>query len=189
MRYFLVILILCVLPQTAIAQNENAIEVTADNALEWDRANKTFTASGNAMITQGGSSITAPQIVANYNEGDTITIQNVVAQPDAILKQPNETLTAKTVTAEFNNGMLGTVTATENVVLQTNTETLYGSKAVYNAQERIVTVTGDVRIEQGQNILTGNKAIFDMNTNISTMTASPNSGGRVRATFYSEAGN
>lgn len=187
MKKVLIILLLSVTPVTVFAQEKTPIEVTADNALEWDRANRTFTATGNALIVQGDSSIAAPNLTAFYDEGDSIVIRQVVAKPNATLKQPNETLTAKTVTADFNNGILSVVTATDNVVIKTDTETLYGDKAVYEADKSIVTVTGNVRIEQDQNILTGNKATFDMNTNISTMTATPESGGRVKATFYSEA--
>lgn len=182
---FLVILALCFAPSFLNAQDNNPIEVTADNALEWDRANKTFTATGNAIIKQGDSSINAPSITAFYDEADTITIRQVIAEPNAVLIQPTETLKARKVTADFNKGVLGTVTAINNVVLETDTETLYGDKAIYNANDRIVIVTGNVRIEQDKNVLTGNQAIFDLNTNISTMTASPETGSRVKATFYS----
>ena len=186
MKKIFILLLLSIMPFQVFAQNKNPIEVTADNALEWNRAERTFTASGNAVITQGESLISAPTVKAFYDEGDSITIRKVLAQPNATLKQPDETLTAKSVTADFKNGVLATVTATDNVVLKTGTETLFGDKAVYDAQKRVITVTGDVRIEQDKNILTGNKATFDMNTNISTMTASPDKEGRVKATFYSE---
>lgn len=187
MKYAATFILVLFLAFPVMAQDKTPIEVTADNALEWDRANRTFTASGNAMITQGGSSITAPTITARYDEGDNIIIRQVTAEPAAVLKQPNETLAAQTVTADFTNGVLDKVTATENVILTTDKETLYGDKAIYNAGERVITVTGNVRIEQGQNLLIGNNATFDLKTNISTMTASEAMGGRVKATFFGEA--
>ncbi len=164
------------------------IEVTADNALEWNRDQKTFIAKGNALISQGESSINAPTITARYNEVDgNIIIDSVIASGNATLKQPNETLSAETVTAQFINGQLGTVEATNNVILKTDKETLMGSKGVYDAIKRVIIITGDVRIEQGDNILTGNRAEFDLNTNISKLSASPKTnGGRVKAVFQAK---
>lgn len=174
-------------PTAVSAQNANPIEVTADNALEWDRANRTFTATGNALITQGANSINAPSIMAYYDEGDKIAIRKVVAKPNAVLKQPKETLTAENVMANFENGVLSVVTASGNVVLRTATETLYGDNAVYDAIARVITITDNVRIEQDKSILIGSQATFDMNTNVSKLIGSPQTGGRVKATFYSEA--
>ena len=184
MKLFVYTFLLLLFSVPAMAQQGSPIEVTADNALEWNRAEKTFKASGNAAIIQGESSIKAPTIKAFYDEGDSITIRQVVAEPDALLKQPEETLTAQKVTADFASGVLSTVTATGNVVMKTDKETLYGDMATYDANKRVITVTGHVRIEQGKNLLTGSKAVYDMNTNISTMTAA-NPGDRVKATFYS----
>ncbi len=170
-----------------VLANDNPIEVTADTALEWDRANLNFTAKGNAVVKQGESSINAPTITANYSDTDKgVLIQSVTASPNAKLIQPNETLTANNVTATFNLGVLSDVEANGNVILKTSkNETLYGDDANYDAGKRVITITGNVRIEQGQNILTGNKAVFDLNTNVSTMTATPDvNEGRVKAIFY-----
>lgn len=168
-----------------ISAKETPIEVTADNALEWDRAKMVFTAKGNAVIAQDGNSIRAENIVAKYSEIDnTITIQSVTAQPNAVLKQPKETLTANKIDADFKDGVLSTITASDNVVLKTEKETLRGNKATYDAIKRIIIVTGNVRIEQGENILTGNRAEFNLNTNISKLSNSGSAnGGRVRAVF------
>ena len=185
MKTFLILFLCIFTPNFVSAQGINPIEVTADNALSWDRTNRTFTANGNAIITQGKDSINAPNITAFYDEGDKIVIRQVIAEPNAVLKQPDQTLTANKVIADFKDGVLDTVTATKDVVLKTENEMLYGDQAIYNTQDRTISVTGNVRIEQEKNIMTGNRATFDMNTNISTMTASPQSGGRVKATFFS----
>jgi len=164
---------------------DDPIEITADDSLEWDRAQKTVTATGNALITQADSSIAAPSIIADYDDrGDEMMVKNITAAPNAVFKRPSETLTARELKADFNQGVLATVTAMDNVVLKTNTETLYGSLAVYNAQKRTIIVTGDVRIEQDNNILYGSRAEFDLNTNISRlMNDTPQGNGRVRAVF------
>ena len=172
------------IPLMAVA-NDAPIEVLADEALEWDRVNRTVVARGNAVVTQADSHIKAPSITALYSQdGDAMTIETVTAQPDAVLTRPSEVLNARMLEADFNDGILSTVTATDQVVLKTENETLYGDRAVYDAQKRIIIVTGNVRIEQDQNILTGTRAEFDLNTNISRLSSDgTQQGGRVRAVF------
>jgi len=186
MKYIFILFLMCLSP-AVMAQDNSPIEVTADNALEWDRANSIFRADGNAIITQGDSMISAPNVTAYYKDTDNgIEIQKVTAKTNATLKQPGQTLTAKTVDAVFKDGVLSEIIATNNVVLKTKTETLYGDKANYDAINRKVVVTGNVKIEQDNNVLTGNRAEFDLKTNISTLTSSPQSGGRVKAVFYNK---
>lgn len=187
MKYILFIFL--VLLASPVMANDNPIEVTADTALEWNRAQSTFTAKGNAVITQGDNIIRAENIIANYlDNGDGIVIQNVVATPNAVVKQGADTLTAQSVTANFKDGILHDVIAKGGVVLKNEKETLYGDVANYDAIKRIIIVKGNVKIEQGQNILKGNRAEFNLNTNISTLSASPTQdNGRVSAVFYSGA--
>lgn len=182
---FLIFLIIIIFIPFGVRANDMPIEVTADNALEWDRANMVFTANGNALIAQGDSSITANIIKTNYSEGENgIIIQSVIAEPDAVLKQPNETLTAGKITADFNDGVLSTIKATNRVKLKTDKETLTGDTATYDAIKRVIVVTGNVKIVQHDNILTGNRAEFDLNTNISKLSNSGiSNGGRVKAVF------
>jgi len=182
--HYILILFLMVF-SFGVSANDAPIEVTADNALEWDRGNMVFTAKGNALIAQGDSSIAAANIIAKYSEIDNaIAIQSVTAQPNAVLKQPSETLTANKINADFKDGVLSTITASDNVILKTDKETLRGNKATYDAIKRIIVVTGNVRIEQGGNILTGNRAEFNLNTNISKLSNSgASNGGRVKAVF------
>lgn len=188
MKYFILALLILLMPFNVVANDSTPIEITADSSLEWNKSNNTFTASGNALIIQGNTSISAPKILANYTEtNDGTVINNIIASPNAILIQPEHKLTADKFVAEFSGGELSTITATNNVIIKTDTETLFGNKAVYNAIKRTVIVTGNVRIEQDKNILTGDKAEFDLNTNISVLTASPNTNnGRVKATFFSK---
>lgn len=189
MRIIICLSLLFLMPFVVVA-NDTPIEVTADNELIWNRADKTFVATGNAVISQGEDTIQSEKITAKYSEsnGNTV-IQSIVATPEAQLSQQDQKLMAETIRATFNQGALDTVTATNDIVLITPKETLKGDKAVYNAVERTIVVTGDVRIEQGKNILTGSRAEFDLKTSISTLTASPNkNGGRVKATFFANGG-
>lgn len=189
MKYISVLACLFFLSVTSVMANDNPIEVSADDALEWDRANQTVTATGNAVVKQGADTITAPKIQANYTEAmGNLIIQNITAAPNAVLVRPSETLSAKTLRADFDNGVLATVTADKTVVLKTDAETLYSDNAVYDAGKRLIIMTGNVRIEQDNNVLIGNRAEFDLNTNISRLsndTQNGTTGGRVRAVFGS----
>jgi lipopolysaccharide export system protein LptA len=191
MKHFVLAIIITFFMPLNLLADDTPIEVTADQALEWNRAQKTFTATGNAMVKQDDTSITAEKIEANYTDTNNQTqITAITATPNPVVVRPNERLTAKNIVAAFKNGQLDTITANNDVVLTTDQETLFGDKAVYNALERTIIVTGDVRIEQGENILTGNKAHFDLKTRISTLTATDpqngTTGGRVKATFFAK---
>jgi lipopolysaccharide transport protein LptA len=187
MHYFLILTLICFFSFQASAQESNnaaPIEVTADNELKWNRADRIITAEGNAVVRQGADSIAAPTITALYNENDAIEVYQVTAAPNATLIRENQELTAYEVVADFDNGELSQVTANGDVILQSEGETLYGDKAIYDTIEQTVVITGNVRIEQGQNILEGNRAVFDLTTNISTMTGGASGNDRVRAVFY-----
>ena len=186
----IICLALLFLMPTLVVANDSPIEVSADNELTWNRSNDTFVAKGNAVILQGADTIKADVITANYqdNDGKTV-ITSIVATPNATLSQQDQTLTAKQINATFDNGILDTVTAQNDVVLTTPKETLKGDKAVYNAIDKTIILTGDVRIEQGKNVLIGSRSEFNLKTNISTLTASPSqNGGRVKATFFASGG-
>lgn len=175
------------MPVPVMAQDA-PIEITADNALEWDRDASTFIARGNAMVIQGDTTLKAETLTADYIEKDSgLAIQKIVAtgnKPSVATK--TETLTADNITAFFQSAestALDKVIATGNVVIETEKETLYGNKAEYMPMDEKAIVTGDVKIINGQNTLTGDKAEFDMKTNTSTL-KSTNTGGRVKAVFF-----
>jgi len=179
MHIFIFLALMIFSPAVMAQDKTTSIEVSADDALQWDRANQSFTASGNALIKQGADSISAPEIIAKYSDasGD-IVIQSVNAKNNAVLKQTDNTLSAKTINADFKDGVLSTVTASDNVILVTPKEKLTGNNANYDAIGHKVIVTGNVKIVQGDNILTGNKAEFDLKTNVSKLSSN---GGRVKA--------
>src|SRR4051812_21909382 len=45
------------------------LEISADNALEWDRVNKKYVARGNAIAKQKDFEVKADTLVADYREG------------------------------------------------------------------------------------------------------------------------
>lgn len=141
-----------------MAQDNTPIEITADEALEWDRDAMTFIARGNAKIIQGKTSLTAATLTAKYKEDEGNTV-------------------IQTVTASGNRP-----------TVETETETLVSDKAVATFSDTKdggldkIIATGNVKITQDNNVLTGERAVFDVKTNTSTMTSTGSN--RVKAIFY-----
>jgi lipopolysaccharide export system protein LptA len=52
--------------------NDDPIEISADNGIEWKREARTYTARGNALAQQGSTSIAADTLIAYLDEQDEI---------------------------------------------------------------------------------------------------------------------
>ena len=146
-----------------MAQETTPIEITADDALEWDRDAFTFIARGNAKIVQGKTSLTATTLTAKYTEEDGNTIIQTVTASDGrpTIKTDTETLVADKAVATFANTKDGGL-------------------------DKIV-ATGNVKITRDNNVMSGERAEFDVKTNTSKMTSTGK--GRVKAIFYTKAKN
>lgn len=76
----------------ALHAQDTPITVEADKTLEWDRAQKTFVANGNALVTKGAASIKADRLVAAYTDHQGGTkINKVTATGDTVLKNGDMT--------------------------------------------------------------------------------------------------
>jgi lipopolysaccharide export system protein LptA len=98
---------------TLDSNKEQPLEIAADGAFEWDRNNKTYTARGNAMAKQGTVTIYADVLSADYKE---------------------------TKSSSFDIELLS---ATGNVKIQSESNSAYGNKAIYDVHKGIATITGD----------------------------------------------
>ncbi|MDE0538663.1 MAG: hypothetical protein OXH94_08045 [Rhodospirillales bacterium] len=65
------------------------------------------------------------------------------------------------------------VQAFDNVVIQTEIDTVRANKGVYNVDSGIATLTGNVRITRGENQFAGDRAEVDLNTGISKLLSAP----------------
>lgn len=90
------------------------LEISADNTLEWQRLEQTFTANGNAIAKQDNVSIRAEKLTAAYDEN----------------KESGE---------DFD---IHTMTATDAVTITSDDNKVYGDKAVYDLKKSIAIVTG-----------------------------------------------
>ncbi|MGE3649885.1 MAG: LptA/OstA family protein [Reyranellaceae bacterium] len=78
-------LMVALLPGTVAAQAaDRAIEVTADQGLEWDKTRKLYIARGNARLTRGRTSIAAGVLRAWYRDDGTMRgqVYRVEAETD-----------------------------------------------------------------------------------------------------------
>lgn len=118
------------------ANAEQPLEITADKTLEWLRGVKQFIARGNALAVQGTASVAAQTLTADYREGKESNIE------------------------------IHTLTAENNVVLKSGTDTAYGDRAVYDLDQGLATLTGqDLRlVSPGQTITAQDRFEYWTNT-------------------------
>lgn len=100
-------------PISAPSNSKEPLEITADDTLEWRRGEKRMIARGNALAVQGTASIAAATLTADYREG------------------------------EKSNFEIHTLSANIDVILKSETNTVYGDKAIYELDKGLATVTGD----------------------------------------------
>lgn len=179
-----------------------------------------MTGTGNVSIEDKGNTATGDKLVYELDSGiatmtgkaltmfspeQTLTATEkfeydvnagkLTAFGDGKVVRGTDILEAETITAFLTGGKDGKNTldrleATQNVRITTPTETLTGSKGVYNAKSNTAIITGNVKITRDKNVLTGERAEVDLNTDISRLFGSSiedgQTGGRVRGVFYPE---
>jgi lipopolysaccharide export system protein LptA len=65
------------------------IEISADNGIEWNRSDQTYTARGNAVAVQGTSELHADTLIATYGGGNQI--EHVTAEGAVKIMSPSQT--------------------------------------------------------------------------------------------------
>jgi len=124
--------------QTASAQSLNfggtggdePIDVYAENGIEWQQENSLFIARGDARAVRGQVEVLSDELRAYYREGTTG--QSEIWRLDAL----------------------------GNVRIVSNTETAYGSRAIYNADQQVLVIDGEKpRLESGKDILTATQQL------------------------------
>ncbi len=80
----------------AVAQDtgsDDPIEITADGALEWRRAENMYVARNNAKVVQAGTTLTADYIEAHYDEGGNSSAITKIIATGSNLKLDSEAIT------------------------------------------------------------------------------------------------
>jgi lipopolysaccharide export system protein LptA len=114
----------------ATGTNNQPIEITADNGIEWQRDNQLMIASGKARATRGKTSVEADTLQAFYNKDKTGTSN------------------------------LSRIKAIGRVKITSPTQKLTGEVGVYDLTKGVLVITGKkVSLVSGKNIITANKQL------------------------------
>ena len=131
--------------------------VTAQDKIDYIRAENRLNAVGYATATKGTDTLTADMLSAFFDNS---------AQKNLELRQ---------------------IRAENNVVITTAREKVFGTSGIWDAKTQKATLEGPVQIEQGQSHLSGDRVVVDMKTGMSQLLAGTDKdggGGRVKGVFY-----
>lgn len=128
---------------SAQANAKAPVDITAQK-LEVDQATGKAVFSGNVVVVQGGLTLTAPVVTADY-----------AGQDNGI-----ETVTATGGVTIVRNGTGGV------------SEKATGTTAVYNPQGGSLTLTGAVTLTRGPSELSGDKLVYNLTTGNAVVTNS-----------------
>ncbi len=114
------------------------------------------------------------QITANQQMEYWERKQMAVARGRAVGLHDGKRIRAEVLVAFLRSDRQGKsrvfrVEAFDDVVIQTEIDTVRANEGVYNVDSGIATLTGNVRITRGENQLAGDNAEIDLNTGISKM--------------------
>jgi len=123
------------------------IAIDSDNAVEWHQNEKAYVARGNASATRGDSRVEADVLTAYYRE----------AERDANGKAP----AAKTESGDAGSGAsIHQIVAEGNVRILDPGRTVFGDRAVYDADKKILVVTGsNLRLVTQSEVVTARDAL------------------------------
>ena len=123
--------------------SQDPVEVTADNGMELHQDTKRVVAHGNAKAVQGGVSVTADELTADYrtrpNGGEEV--YRVYANGNVTMKSENETATGQSAVYDFDKAVL--VLEGENVSLVSADGQVTARRVLqYWANERVAVAEG-----------------------------------------------
>lgn len=128
----------------------SALEITADS-FEVDQSTGASSFQGNVLAVQGGMRISAQALHLEYAAG-----------------------------ARAGTRRIGTLTATGDVAMVTETEAIEAQRAVYSMADQRLEMSGDVVLVQGENLLSGQRFVADLRAGTGRMI------GRVRTIIRME---
>jgi lipopolysaccharide export system protein LptA len=157
-----------------------------DHAVYDVATNHAVLTGDNLKIMTATESLTAKDKIEFFGQENRLT-----ATGDAVAIKSPDTLKADVLNAYFqkdaqNRLAMHKVAADGHVIIQTEKETVYGDKGVYDIPTQKAVLTGKVKIYQDKNWLEGTRAEVDMKTGISQLFAEGNkeTEGRVKGVFY-----
>jgi lipopolysaccharide export system protein LptA len=162
MRRFLFIIALLFIASPVQAQGlesmENSgepIEITAEQALEWDRQNRLYIATGDVIITQGEVTLNADKVVAEYADdgnGGNIDLTILTATGNVIIRNTDSTVTGDQAVYDVRTGQA--VVTGDNLALTTPQQVVKAKESLeYNTVTGEAKAVGDAQVVSGTDTL------------------------------------
>jgi lipopolysaccharide export system protein LptA len=156
-KIFLAALITTLFPTLSYAQtnNDQPIEVSAGQALEWKQKDLQYIARGDVVITQGKTTVKADTVIADYREGanSKTEIWRLTATDNVIIFDTENTITGAQGVYLIDGG-IATVTG-QNLKLTTPEQVITANeKMTYAADKGTATAIGNAKVVQGNDTLT-----------------------------------
>lgn len=130
--------------------SNDPIEVEADDSLEWLSDRNAYVARGNAVLTQGGDSVRAAVITANYREvpGGEQEIFRLTAEGNVVISSGDNQATGDLAVYEVDSGRF--VLTGSEVTLITPTETVTATESLeYYEADQLAVARGDAVVVSG----------------------------------------
>ena len=147
------------------------LEITADTALEWNQADKTYLARGKAVATQGKLSVKADTLTATYAgvNGNTSDIHLLTADGHVTLTSGPDVATGDKVVYNLTTGQ-GVLSGTKirPKVIQDGKNTLEADRVTVWIKDSLLDhaeADGNVVITSGDQKATGQKATYHARNN------------------------
>lgn len=136
----------------AFAQ-ENPVEITAKNSLEWNRAEKTYVARGSAVARQGKLQVSAQTLSAFYSEaGGGTDITRLAADGGVVIQSPPYTAHGDAAVYDLAAGMA--VLIGKDLQISTPEETLTAREKIeFFSKENRLSAIGDAVARRGTDTL------------------------------------
>ncbi len=172
MRLFLFIF-LCSLSFSALAEDKQPLEITADKALEWNQTDKTYIARGNALAKQGDLSVRADTLTAAYAgvNGNTSDITTLTADGHVTLSTATEIATGDKAVYDLISGK-AILSGVRPKIVQQGKNSIEADNMIVWTKNNILDhaeAIGNVIIISGEQTATGDKATYTATTTTAEM--------------------
>ncbi len=161
--------------------NDNPIEITADEAIEWLRDDHIYQARGNAMAKKGNIQISADTLQAFHDPDDSSKITEIHANNNVVITRDKEKATSdKAVYNIFDETVILTGS---NLTIRSPDGAVTAQKQIeYNLKNRIAKAQGNAQASDGTNTITADvlSAFFGTNNQQETTLNKVTAQGHVR---------
>lgn len=139
---------------TTAAPQQNPIEITATKSVEWRRDDNRFVARENVVVTQGGTTITADLLNADYKETpeSSMHIWQLSAERNVTIRDRGNKATGDRAVYDVDRGVA--ILTGENLRLTSPDQIVSASeKMEYFTVERRARATGNAKVVRGKDTL------------------------------------